>query len=97
RLQEHAPPSEAVGTFLYMSPEQMGILPQPADERSDLYSLGIIAIELLVGRHPFEGKDLKDLIHCHAAMVPEIPESVPEGLRRIVELLVRKDPAQRYR
>lgn len=96
RFQDLRPTTQTVGSFLYMSPEQLGILPQAATERSDLYSLGILAIELLTGRHPFGDCDLRELIRRHAAVLPEIPSNVPEMLRNIIRLLVRKDPAERY-
>jgi serine/threonine protein kinase len=62
-----------------MSPEQLGILPQAVDERSDLYSLGMLAVELLNGRHPFAGQGVRELIHSHAAVIPELPLETPEG------------------
>jgi two-component system sensor kinase len=91
------PGSAAIGTFLYMSPEQLGLLTLAPDERSDLYALGIVAIEMLAGRHPYAELNLRDLIHAHAAIVPEIPAAAPRGLAQIAALLVRKDPADRYR
>lgn len=96
RLRDARPAPEALGTYLYMSPEQMGILPQPADERSDLYSLGILAVELLAGRHPFAGQSLRELIHSHAAIVPTLPAETPPGLARVVTALIQKDPLARY-
>ena len=79
-----------------MSPEQLGILPQPADERSDLYSLGSLAVELLNGRHPFAGQALRELIHSHAAVAPVLAPETPPGLARIVTALGQKDPVARY-
>jgi len=87
----------AIGTFLYMSPEQLGILAFAPDERSDLYALGIVAIELLAGRHPYAGLSLRDLIHAHAAVPPAIPADVPRALAQLARLLASKDPADRYR
>ncbi|MBK9922660.1 MAG: serine/threonine-protein kinase PknK [Elusimicrobia bacterium] len=96
RLQGRAVGAQTVGTFLYMSPEQLGILPQAVDERSDLYSLGMLAVELLNGRHPFAGQGVRELIHSHAAVVPELPKETPEGLQNILHALLKKDPAERY-
>lgn len=96
RLRDARPAAETLGTYLYMSPEQLGILPQPADERSDLYSLGILAVELLNGRHPFAGQSLRELIHSHAAVAPTLVPETPPGLARIVTALVQKDPVARY-
>ena len=96
RLQGRAVGAQTVGTFLYMSPEQLGILPQVVDERSDLYSLGMLAAELLIGRHPFAGQGVRDLIHSHAAVIPEFPSETPDGLKNILLALLKKDPAERY-
>lgn len=96
RLQGRTVGSQTVGTFLYMSPEQLGILPQVVDERSDLYSLGMLAAELLIGRHPFAGQGVRDLIHSHAAVIPELPSETPEGMKDILLALLKKDPAERY-
>ncbi|HOG65302.1 MAG TPA: serine/threonine-protein kinase, partial [Spirochaetota bacterium] len=49
---------EIVGTFAYMSPEQSGVLKRKVDERSDLYSLGIIMYQMLTGVLPFSGDSI---------------------------------------
>jgi eukaryotic-like serine/threonine-protein kinase len=67
------------GTVQYLAPEQ--IRGEPADPRSDLYSLGIVAYELLSGRLPFTGetamavayKHLSDRVPAPSASVPELP------------------------
>lgn len=96
RLQGRTGGAQTVGTFLYMSPEQLGILPQAVDERSDLYSLGLLAVEVLNGRHPFAGQGVRELIHSHAAVIPELPLETPDGLKGILLALLKKDPAERY-
>jgi beta-lactam-binding protein with PASTA domain/tRNA A-37 threonylcarbamoyl transferase component Bud32 len=70
------------GTVQYLAPEQ--IRGEPADPRSDLYSLGIVAFELLTGRLPFTGetamaiayKHLSDRVPRPSALVPDIPEDM---------------------
>jgi serine phosphatase RsbU (regulator of sigma subunit)/tetratricopeptide (TPR) repeat protein len=91
---------EIIRTFGYMSPESTGILRKPIDERSDLYSLGIIFYQLFTGRLPYEGKDTSTLIHQHIAQKPALPTklnpSVPPVIERIILRLIAKDPIDRY-
>ncbi|HEY0530518.1 MAG TPA: diguanylate cyclase [Actinoplanes sp.] len=91
---------EAVGTFLYASPEQSGMLKRPVDARSDLYSLGVVLFECLTGRLPFEASDVGELLRLHlTAPVPE-PASLRPGLDpalcATVMRLLAKDPDDRY-
>ncbi|MCK5242276.1 SpoIIE family protein phosphatase [bacterium] len=89
-----------IGTFSYMSPEQTGIIRKPVDERSDLYSLGIIFYELLTGELPFKGKDVGSILHQQVAQSPvslrKRKPDIPEILEEIVLKLLRKDAAERY-
>jgi serine/threonine protein kinase/AraC-like DNA-binding protein/tetratricopeptide (TPR) repeat protein len=92
--------NDIVWNFAYISPEQCGILKRSIDERSDLYSLGILFFELLTGMAPFEGPDICSIIHQHIAMVPELPSilnpETPPILDRIVLKLLEKEPENRY-
>ena len=89
------------GTFRYLSPEQAGIIRHPVDERSDLYSLGIIFYQLLTRELPFRGQSLIELFHQQAATVPEPPsqynKQIPEMLDAIILKLLEKEPELRYR
>ncbi|MCI0681246.1 MAG: protein kinase [Gemmataceae bacterium] len=86
-----------VGTAEFISPEQAS--GKPVTKRSDLYSLGVVLYILLVGRPPFEGNGVLDLLHKHRyaqfdkpqQLVPEIPYEIDE----IVCQLLEKDPARR--
>ncbi|MEW6585427.1 MAG: AAA family ATPase, partial [Nitrospirota bacterium] len=92
--------NEITSTFGYMSPEATGILRKPIDERSDLYSLGIIFYKLVTGRLPYEGKDTSTLVHQHIAQKPSLPTKLnpllPPVIERIILRLIAKDPLDRY-
>ena len=89
-----------VGTFSYMSPEQCGVIKRTIDERSDLYSLGIIFYQLLTDQLPFNGNSISSIIHQHIAKTPESPrkrrKDIPEVLGKIMLKLIEKDPEKRY-
>ncbi|MEV6342979.1 diguanylate cyclase [Actinoplanes sp. NPDC051851] len=93
-------PDQAVGTFLYTSPEQSGMLRRPVDGRSDLYSLGVVLFECLTGRLPFEAANVGELLRLHlVAPVPEITVLRPDAdplLVEVINRLLAKDPDDRY-
>ncbi|HEX3046428.1 MAG TPA: protein kinase, partial [Bacillota bacterium] len=92
--------AEIVGTFGYMAPEASGILNRRPDERSDLYSLGVIFYRLITGELPFQTTDINRLLHSQAALQPPRPNRVnpqiPLVLEEIVLKLLQKDPDLRY-
>ncbi len=87
-----------LGTPEYMSPEQ--VMGKRVDERSDLYSLGIILFEVFTGKVPFTGesaiavgfKHLKEI----SPALNSVQKNLPEKLSAIVDRLLQKDPAHRY-
>ncbi len=92
-----------LGKFRYSSPEHFGARgPDGIDQRSDLYSLGIVLYELLTGRYPIRGTESSQLIAGHLFHPPlEFEESdtdgrVPGALRQIVLRALDKDPDKRY-
>jgi serine/threonine protein kinase len=85
---------DIVGTPYYLSPEQA--LGQPVDARCDIYSLGVLAFELLTGRKPYHASSAQELLHMHVhAEVPMLP---PEHahLQAVMESMMAKDRDQRY-
>jgi len=92
---------EEIGhVFGYISPEMAGIIKSEMDERSDLYSLGVLLFRILCGRMPFVSTDVDDLLRRHASELPvsvsSLNAEVPSGLADIVARLLMKDPSQRY-
>ena len=91
---------EIAGTFYYMAPEQSGIIRKPVDERSDLYSLGIIFYQLLTGELPFKGEDIGTILHQQIAKTPippgQIKKDIPGQLEDMVLKLLSKEQIERY-
>ena len=89
----------AVGTPTYMSPEQAAADPH-VDHRSDIYSVGVMAYEMLSGRPPFTGHTPQQVLAAH---VTEAPDSVskrrpaiPAALEAVVMRCLAKRPADRF-
>jgi predicted ATPase/signal transduction histidine kinase len=63
-------PNIIEGTLAYMSPEQTGRMNRGIDYRTDFYSFGVTAYELLTGRLPFRASEPMEWVHCHIAKQP---------------------------
>ena len=86
-----------MGTTDYIAPEQL--LGEETDHRSDIYNLGATLYHLLTGRPPFAGSTTAKMIAHHLSAVPpahEVCPDVPEELSEIVEIMLAKDPADRF-
>jgi len=90
----------------YASPEQCAhVLYEPEiealDGRSDLYSLGVVAFEMLTGQLPFKAKSRLDVLRMHredpAPRIGSMGVRVPRKLARFVDRCLQKDPADRWR
>src|SRR6187402_3248210 len=83
-----------IGTPYYLSPEQA--LGGTADERSDLYSVGVMLYELLTGQRMYAAASLVALFEMHKnAPIPKLPENLARH-QRFLERLVSKKPEERY-
>jgi eukaryotic-like serine/threonine-protein kinase len=91
-------PGTLIGTMGYMSPEQAR--GERVDERSDIFSLGIVLYEMATGRGPFEGVTPSDVIAALLSREPQpltqlLPEA-PVEFERIVSKTLRKERDERY-
>src|SRR6185503_5354542 len=88
-----------MGTPIYMSPEQCRGT-RTVDHRSDIYSLGVIFYEMLVGQPPFVSEGFGDLVNMHLNVPPASARSkrsdVPLALDALVLKMLAKNPEDRY-
>jgi Tol biopolymer transport system component len=85
-------PGMLIGTISYMSPEQ--VRGQEVDQRTDVWSWGVVLYEMLTGGRPFEGETASDVV---AAILGKVPE-IPRGIYRFGPLfstVLAKDPTRR--
>ena len=83
-----------IGTPIYMSPEQ--ITGQPLTGSSDVYALGILLHELLVGKLPFPGRTIQEIATQHLyAPIPQLPAEI-SMLQPVLDKLLAKLPERRY-
>jgi serine/threonine-protein kinase len=99
RVADHKTSTGMVlGTPKYMSPEQ--VAGQPVDQRSDVFSLGIVLHEMLTGTRLFAGEDTPQIMHnvVHVEHEPptRIKPELPAMLDFVVARALKKDPALRY-
>jgi eukaryotic-like serine/threonine-protein kinase len=89
---------DILGTPAYMSPEQISC--KGVDNRSDLYSLGVILYELMVGRRPFVGNNLASLFKAitdHKITPPiKANPTIPKGLNAVILKAIEKDSNRRF-
>ncbi|HEU4382652.1 MAG TPA: serine/threonine-protein kinase [Anaeromyxobacteraceae bacterium] len=95
---KHTAAGMIVGTPEYMAPEQCDN--RGVDARTDLYALGVMAYELAVGRLPFAGRSITQLLLAHLKEPPEPPRklnaSVPPALEAAILKALSKKPEDRF-
>jgi eukaryotic-like serine/threonine-protein kinase len=88
----------AVGSAGYMSPEQ--ICGDPVDHRTDIFSFGLLAYELLTGRKAFRGDNLFKLLETVVKEEPtpieELAPGIPPALADLVRKAMKKEPSERF-
>lgn len=87
-----------MGSVRYMSPEQAR--GKKTDERTDVWSLGVVLYEMVTGRNPFEGETVSDslaaLIHVEPEPIDNFVQGVPEELERTIRRALSKSADDRY-
>jgi len=96
-LAGHTQPGVVMGTPAYMSPEQ--ISGRPLDQRSDIFSLGVVLHEMAIGRRPFGGRSPAELISSILRDTPppvtDLRADLPSDLARVIRRCLEKDPQHR--
>ncbi len=92
-------PGTAIGTPTYMSPEQVD--GRDLDGRSDLYSVGLVAWEMLTGQAPWAGETMYKIVykqkHEELPSLEELRPEVPHYIRAAIEKALKKNPNDRWR
>ncbi|HEY9900556.1 MAG TPA: AAA family ATPase [Pantanalinema sp.] len=98
--EAHGPTQHLLGSLPFLSPEQSGRMDRRPDERSDLYSLGVVFYRLLSGQLPFHATDPMEWVYCHLTKVPvpldQLVANLPGPLCDLVSKLLAKNPDDRY-
>jgi len=95
-LAQETKPGTLLGTVGYMSPEQ--VRGEPADARSDIFSLGAVLFEMLTGKQAFKGDSHVETLHAILKQDPPVLEgrAVPPALALIVRRCLEKDVRERF-
>jgi serine/threonine protein kinase len=95
---EAATATQPIGTYPYMSPEQVNA--QPVDRRTDIYAMGIVLYELSLGRLPYNPKSIAEAARMHGREPIPVPSDFqrdfPEPLENIILKAMAKSTEDRY-
>ena len=99
-VQDETAGTTVLGTPTYMAPEQLTGLSEDIGPATDIYALGVVLYELLVGRPPFSGTNVVDVLDqvraCDPVAVRRLRRDVPRDLETICLRCLTRSPAQRY-
>src|SRR5687767_13851050 len=91
---DHTNAGEVRGSPYYISPEQAE--GADVDQRSDIYSLGVMFYEMLTGQRPFNGSTVISIIQAHRNdPIPTLPPEL-SNFQRLIDALLAKDPNDRF-
>ena len=87
-----------IGTVAYMSPEQAE--GKAVDQRSDIFSLGVMLHEMATGEKPFKGDTnvsvISSILKDNPSSITDLNPALPQGLSRVIRRSLAKDPSRRY-
>jgi serine/threonine-protein kinase len=86
--------SQVIGTSRYISPEEL--LGKHADIRSDVYSIGVMFYEMVVGQLPFPGPRIDDRLTSYPIPPRELDPSISPQLQEVIYRALERDPQNRY-
>jgi len=91
--------TQVAGTYYYTSPEQL-TRGAAIDRRADIYSLGVVLYQMLIGKMPFEADSMPEMIrlHCEASPMPlrEVNPAIPQAVEDVVLKALAKKPPDRH-
>lgn len=87
-------PGMVMGSVRYMSPEQAR--GKRTDERTDVWSLGVVLYEMVTGENPFVGETISDSLAALIHIEPKSIENIPEALHWILRKALKKNSTERY-
>ena len=79
-----------------LAPEATGRVNAPLDQRTDLYSLGVLFYRIVAGVYPFAQQQPLELVYAHIALSPAPLPALPASLATLIFTLLQKNPNQRY-